>query len=167
MAIVAKFKAIKPKKLNEKAIRQAIRAALEQTAKDVASDFQKTTSTWKNKPKFVGTISTRSGGAEFLVGTDDEIYRYVNEGTKPHVIRPVRAKVLAFAGTYQAKTTPRVIGSGGGGPSGDIMFRRVVNHPGTKAREFDKVIAEKWEKAFKARMVKAMKEAAKASGHGM
>lgn len=43
---------------------------------------------------------------------------YVHEGTRPHEIRPVRAKVLRF--------TPR----GAQAP----IFRPLVNHPGTRAR---------------------------------
>lgn len=45
---------------------------------------------------------------------------YVHEGTRPHVIKPRRARVLAWFA--------------GGGTSGPLRFATRVNHPGTKAR---------------------------------
>jgi hypothetical protein len=38
-----------------------------------------------------------------------------------------------------------VIGSGGGSKGGATVFTKRVQHPGTDAREFSEVIAEKWE----------------------
>jgi len=50
---------------------------------------------------------------------------FVNDGTRPHIIRPRRAKALRF----------RV--------GGRIVYARVVNHPGTKARPFlDRALEE-------------------------
>lgn len=45
--------------------------------------------------------------------------RYHHDGTRPHQIRPVRAKMLRFT----------VAG-------GQVVFARVVNHPGTKANPY-------------------------------
>lgn len=53
----------------------------------------------------------------------------VEFGSKPHVIRPKRAKVLAWGG-------PRTLGGrlrSGGRPT---HFARFVDHPGTKAQPF-------------------------------
>jgi hypothetical protein len=52
------------------------------------------------------------------VGSDLEYAAMVNDGTKPHVIRPKNAKVLRF------------------NVGGQVVFARVVNHPGTRARPF-------------------------------
>jgi len=50
---------------------------------------------------------------------------FVNDGTRPHIIRPRRAKALRF----------RV--------GGRIVYARVVNHPGTRARPFlDRALEE-------------------------
>ncbi|MDI9548188.1 MAG: hypothetical protein QM346_11390, partial [Chloroflexota bacterium] len=92
-------------------------------------------------------------------------YRYVAEGTKPHAIRPKRARMLAFPGTYRAKTTPGVIGSQAGGGSGETRYASAVAHPGTQAREFHKLIAKKRQSSFKREMEEAMREAARKSGH--
>ena len=49
---------------------------------------------------------------------------FVHEGTKPHIIRPVRKKVLAWRVRTQGK-----LGK-------DYVFAKVVNHPGTKPNPF-------------------------------
>lgn len=53
----------------------------------------------------------------------------VEFGTKPHIIKPRRAKSLAWGG-------PRTLAGGlrkGGRPT---MFARLVHHPGTKAKPY-------------------------------
>lgn len=50
---------------------------------------------------------------------------FVNDGTRPHVIRPRNAQALRF----------RV--------GGRVVFARVVHHPGTRARPFlDRALRE-------------------------
>lgn len=165
MAIVAKLKTIKPARMKDDDLRLELLNSLRSVANDVKKDFEATVKTWDHKPKFESAISLKGAGPQFLVGTDDEIYGYVDKGTKPHVIKPKRAKVLRFAGTYRAKTSPGVIGSSSGGSSGAEVFSRGVKHPGTKARNFEEAIGRKWEKAFKGRMEEAMKRAVRKSGH--
>lgn len=61
----------------------------------------------------------------WTVGSDVEYAPMVNDGTKPHIIRPKRAKALRF----------RV--------GGKVVFARVVHHPGTRARPFlDRALAD-------------------------
>ena len=133
-------------------------------------DFEKTVKAWSRKPKFEKIVSV-DPDVEVLVGTDNKVYGYVNDGTRPHLIFPKKAKALSFRwggkGSYRPKTKPRFIGSVPGGPTGPKVVRPYVQHPGTKAREFDKTIEKKWRSAFKRRMEKAMRSAAKASGHGI
>jgi phage gpG-like protein len=50
-----------------------------------------------------------------VVGTDVKYAPYVEFGTRPHIIRPKRAKVLAFKDKH-----------------GRMIFARQVNHPGSK-----------------------------------
>lgn len=61
------------------------------------------------------TLTLRS---VYTIGSDVEYAKYVNDGTRPHIIRPRRAKALRF----------RV--------GGRIVYASVVHHPGTKARPF-------------------------------
>jgi len=97
---------------------------------------------WKRKPKFVRKRAARRGNRiDGDVTTRDEIYGYVTGGTRRHVIRPRKARRLAFRGGYRAKTRRRVLGSHRGGAYGPLRFAKQVMHPGTEAREFQQEIA--------------------------
>jgi hypothetical protein len=161
------FKAIKASRLKEKAMVRELLNGMAMSEKDILADFQSTVATWKKKPKFEVVSDLNPSGPEILVGTDDEIYGYVDRGTKPHIIRPVKAKSLVFRGNYTAKTTPRIIGSKAGGSSGPLVFSQEVRHPGTKAREFSETIQKKQQPRFKRRMEKAMSRARTESGHAI
>lgn len=165
MSAVVKFKVLKPQRLKEKDMRLALLNGLRAAAKAVEKDYKATTATWKTPVEFETVISLRSSRAEFLVGTNSKIYEYVDQGTKPHVILPKKAKMLKFQTGYTAKTTPGVIGSVTGGATGSIVYSRGVMHPGTKARRFSELINKKHESKFKDEMHKAMRIAAEKSGH--
>lgn len=56
---------------------------------------------------------------------DVDYAAFVNDGTRPHVIRPKRAKVLRFT------------------VGGQVVYAKVVNHPGTKPNPFlDRALRE-------------------------
>lgn len=165
MSTVVKVKILKPQTLKQKEMRLELLNGLRAAAKAVEKDYKATTATWEHKVEFETVIALDKTKAEFLVGTDDPIYNYVDKGTKPHIIRPKKAKVLRFQSGYSSKTKPNVIGSTAGGASGDIVFASVVNHPGTEARNFSKVINAKHKKTFKNRMHEAMRRAREKSGN--
>lgn len=129
--------------------KRAIENALTGTAKAIKIDYDVTTKTWKNRSKF--TIETPKW-YERLITTDDEIYLFVSGGTRRHPIRPKNAPSLVFQwggpGSYQAKTTPRIVASRPGGSSGPIVYRQEVDHPGNAAREFEITISDKWQKRW-------------------
>ncbi|HEX6518279.1 MAG TPA: HK97 gp10 family phage protein [Nocardioidaceae bacterium] len=61
----------------------------------------------------------------WTVGSDVEYAPMVNDGTRPHVIRPRRAKALRFK------------------VGGRTVYAAVVRHPGTRARPFlDRALQE-------------------------
>jgi hypothetical protein len=140
---MVKMKVILPRSLvfNAPKLTRALENGLEGAAKDVQVDLQVTTQTWTTKPVF--TIKRRVAGR--AISTDDEIYGFVNDGTKPHVIAPRGKKVLTFGVGGSAKTAPRVIGSQSGSRGATIVRAKVVHHPGTEAREFDETIGKKWD----------------------
>lgn len=141
--MAASIKVFVPKSLvaDPQKLARAVANALDGAAKGALVDFKVTTQTWQHQPDFA--IDEPSADRR-IVGTDDDIYGYVSGGTKPHVI-VAHGKALAFpGGGFRPKTQPRVIGSGAGSRGGAIILRPKVNHPGTKAREFDEAIAEKW-----------------------
>lgn len=170
MPAAVQIKIIKPARFKDKAFKSAMRVAARAAGKEMEKDFKKTVATWKKKPKFEKIVAV-DPNVEVLVGTDNEIYGYVNDGTRPHPIFAKRAKALSFRwggkGSYRPKTKPRFIGSVPGGPTGPRVAFPYVQHPGTKARKFDETIQKKWTRAFKTRMEKAMSSAAKTSGHGI
>ena len=160
------LKLIKPKKLEIGAFRLELLNALRTTGKVIEEeDYGAITATWKHKPKIEVVISLTGPGPVLLIGTDDEIFGYVSEGTRPHKIKPKRpGGTLYFQRGYTAKTRANVIGSVPGGSVGPMQAAKAVKHPGTEARNFDKVIQKKREKWFKRKMEDAMKTAAKKSG---
>jgi len=135
------------------------RDTLIEIAEDALNDFEKTVATWDHKPEFVIEERARS----FAVVTDDDIYHFVDAGTRPHIIPA--DPFLAFRGSYQAKTTPRVIMSRSGGASGSYVYTtKDIHHPGTEAREFSKTIHDKWEKETVKRMRLAFKQGIESVG---
>lgn len=160
-------KKIAPKKLDVVGMVQALADAVIAMNQEVLADFEQTTATWEHPVRFAQNIEVSQNRIEATVTTEDEIYTYVDKGTRPHLILPVRAKALRFQSGYKAKSVPNVIGSQAGGPFGDDVFSKGVMHPGTEARNFDETIRKKWEPIFKTRMQAAMKTAAKVSGHSI
>ena len=163
MAVVFQFKEIKPKTLDIDGIVDALVKAAEQAADDIEKDFQYTVMTWNHQPKFEKLVSVDSDGIAVIVGTDDEIYGYVNDGTKDHYVAPVHAKALRFRPIYVAKTSPGSMVAKRGGSSGDYVYSRGHMVSGIKARKFDKRIEKEWNKKYKRRMEKAMRDAKNAS----
>ena len=170
MTGVLVFKAIRPGRFNDAVFATTIRAAAAKAAQDMHTDFKSTTATWSHYVEFE-TLFDMNPGPTVFIGTDDKIYGYVNDGTVPHPIFPKHAKALSFQwggkGSYRAKTTPGVIGSQPGGPTGPRVAKPYVQHPGTKARRFDVAMLKRWDPRFKRRMEDAMSEAARASGHSI
>lgn len=138
-----------------------VRDTLREIAEDAKGDFEETVATWEHKPQFEIDERPKS----FAVVTDDEIYGYVDKGTRPHKIPVGEAGFLAFRGNYQAKTTPRVIQSRPGGASGPYVYTtKDIDHPGTEAREFTKTIMTKWERQVAGRMREALRAGIEAVG---
>ena len=169
--MVVVMKSIKPQKLKIDKMRLELLNAMRKSGTVIQKDFEQTTATWKHKVKFETLVSLKQPGPTILVDTDDEIYRYVNEGTKAHDIwagyytGKSKHKVLVFPSGFTAKTTPGSLRSGPGGSSGKLVHTPYVRHKGSKARSFDAMIKKKREKWFKRQMQAAMNKAAKVSGN--
>lgn len=162
---IVKLKVLKPQTLKQKEMRLELLNGLRKVARAVKKDYEATTATWTKPIEFEMIIALGKTKAEFLVGTDNEIYGYIDEGTKPHIIRPKKAKMLRFMAGSQPKTTPGILKSGSGAAGSTEVFSRGVMHPGTNARRFSEVINKKHKKAFKDEMHKSMARAREKSGH--
>lgn len=125
---------------------KSIDVGMRSVAEAIAADFDATTNTWRNQPTF--TV-TRNGYATFRIATTDRIWGMLNAGTRPHIIRPRRAKMLAFRwggkGSYKGKTKVRWLGSKSAQYPQTWVYRRIVRHPGTEARDWIGAVADKYD----------------------
>ena len=167
--VTVTWKPILPKALKVDAVRLELLNALRKSGRHIRKDFNQTTKSWKKKPKFEMAVSLKlPPGPQVSVTTDNEIFGYVDQGTKPHPIKPKKpGGVLVFQPLYTAKTAPGIIGSGQGGSSGDSVFAKGVMHPGTEARRFSKTIAKAHSKKFARLMQEAINRGIRKSGHSM
>lgn len=139
-----KLKPIKPKGLAEsfRKMPDAVNRGMDDAAEQVKKDLEQTTQGWQHQVVF--TIEEH--GAERTVTTDDEIWGYVDRGTDPHVI-VAHGKALAFTVGGTPKTRPGILVSGPGSKGSAVVVRPMVHHPGTKPRNFSKLMAERWRRA--------------------
>ena len=143
--------------LKSKQLMKACANALNACAKGAKADFGTTTQTWNTKPEFKIDESQQD---RRVVGTGDDIYGFVDEGTRPHLILPRRAKRLAIIGiNSRPKTRPGFIGSVQGGRDNTNVYTKHVNHPGTAARKFSVAIRDKWSKQMLVVFEKAIQSA--------
>lgn len=138
-------------------IQQAIYAALDKEKQALEKDFDLTVKTWKRKPVFV----IRQTATATTISTDSEIYGYVNEGTRPHVIRPRKAKSLRFyASGFVSKTVPGVaVARKGRAASQNLTYSQGVAHPGFPGRHFTTLIKAKSDKRLASELRRAIRKA--------
>ncbi len=163
MPAVIQTKVIKPGRLKVDKIRLEMLNENRKQGRYIKKQYEKTVETWEHKPKFEVLIGLSSTEATVLVGTDDEIYGYVDEGTRPHPIVPKASNPhqrLFFQEGYVAKTQPGVLGSQAGGKFGTLVVAKAVQHPGTKARGFTQMIQDKTRKRYQRDMLKAVQRGA-------
>lgn len=168
-------KAIIPEKFDEKAMMAVLEAEFEKYAPYLLSEFKKTTAHWKGeKPVFKAVMTPHKGRnirLEIRVlgpqkGRDK--WRWLNEGTKPHTIRPKgKGYPLRFQAGYQAGSKPGQTFTTSGRKSGEMVAAMEVHHPGTAAREWSELIEKMHQRPFERWMQAAMGHAAEASGHAI
>lgn len=124
----------------------------------VRREYQRTVQSWEKKPKFYVRSARGPGVIEIVAGTDSELYRGVDLGNPPHVIRARKARVLRFRTGYVAKTTPGVIGSESGGYTDGFVSAQQVQHPGNEPRRFSLIIAESARKRMQRELQDAITE---------
>lgn len=137
-----------------------------QIGKDLRKEHQDVVSDWEHKPDFAATTQFAQGsiGVDIKVkGQHKKIWRYVDEGTRPHLILPrVPGGRLKFRTGYSPRTLPIAQAHmGTGTASGAFVSAEQVNHPGTEAREFGKTIAEDYKPEFRRRIENAFRRAAR------
>jgi hypothetical protein len=142
------------RKLDYSTFQFEIRGEAQKIADEVMKDFQKTVRTWNEKPRFFKRIEVTRRGVNIVVGTDNQIYKYVNNGT--------RVRYAVMSRNFRAKTRPGVIGSSAG-RGGLVIINRNRPRPGIEARRFDQKIYEKWKPAYKRRIGNAVRRGQRAA----
>ena len=96
-----------PAKFNEAAFWEEIAGEAQKLAKEIKKDFEGTTKTWKTKVVFEELYEIGPNDVTIFVGTDNEIYGFVDKGKRPHRIEPKGNYPLAFRSGYTGpKTKP-------------------------------------------------------------
>lgn len=147
----AQFRSIAPSLLDPNIFAKAFENAAREMEKDVKGAFIDATSGWKKPPQWRGYVRLTPEDIYISVGTANEIFKFVDEGTKAHIIRPVKAKMLHWVDAA----------------SGGDIFAREVHHPGTKAQHISADIREIWLGLMPDYFDKHLMEAIKNSGHAM
>lgn len=162
------FRQIKAKPINWQPFYDEIAKTLDDTVTpELIAWFDKVTKSWKHKPDFRAKkriTKTEASVYVYPVGENANIWRYVSQGTKgPYPIpKPgnKRAKTLRFQwagrGSYKARTTPQGGYKGPGKSTGSEMMFKHVNHPGIKARNFERHIARWYRPQFRRAMRNAV-----------
>jgi len=143
--MVAEIRAIIPKRkglglANHKA---AIELGMDRFMGILEDDLNKVVGTWKKKPTF--RIVRKRERGHFVIGifTDDQRWKWIGEGTSPYIIRPKKAKALAFRSGYTPATAPNRFIARQAGRSGAFVLTKEVHHPGIKPRKFNEKLVKR------------------------
>lgn len=154
---IVNLKSLTRKKLEE-TLDKKVKPAL-------VKSHEKIVANWEHKVGFEAKKVIKPDSITVYVyptGPNKHIWVFVDQGTKPHVIKPKKASRLAFQTGYTAKTLakPARTVSGGGKASGGVVFAKQVNHPGSEGREFSRQIAEDIAPEFKKEVENAFRQLA-------
>ena len=124
------------------------------SAPEVYSLFKGTYAGWNNKPTFSRKIIRQRGYMSLSVwatGTNASQYELVNQGAGRHDIPKTGTTYMRFPDGrgYQSATRPRILKSGPRSNSGAMVVKYKVDHPGFKAREFDRTIRDQYAPIFR------------------
>ena len=133
--------------INSSVMRLKIENALRRkTGPDIKQNLAKTVVGWKHKPNWSMKFTNRNDYLSVSVwasGPNRNQYGLVNAGSPRHPIPAKSGGMLHFQPGYRAGTKPGRLMSQSPQRSGAfISSRGIPDHPGFKAREFDKAVAE-------------------------
>lgn len=124
------------------------------------------TKRWKHTVVFYDRSASGAQSSGVDVGTENKIYGYVDRGTRPHIIRPKKAKSLAFNSVFRAKTKPDSLNSAVGSSKPPKVYAQEVRHPGTRARGFTKLVLRRSRLRFAKNVDKAVRLAVARGNRG-
>lgn len=159
MARKASFRTIlaRQKKFVEIEVDQELRA----TGQELKTDHDKVVRDWRHKPTFRAQVDSRAAIRTVKIipqGANQRIWYYVDLGTKAHPIRAKNKPFLKFQTGYSARTAPVAqFNKGTGQKFGAWRQKKVVNHPGVKARQFSKTFLKELSPPFEDRIQAAVR----------
>lgn len=121
-------------------IDRSVKQQLLREQKKNARELQRVTSTWRN-PLQLEIEDTDEGAT---ISTDDQRYQWVDEGTKPHEIRPKNGRVLRFlpGNRVRAEIARRQMNAAR--RDANAVFVKQVSHPGIRPRSItERVMAKR------------------------
>ncbi len=135
------------RQLNTTIPRVALVNAARETEQRIVRLLLQPTAGWSHRPNITAKVTFHGGrDVELEVTVDDQIYMWVSEGTRPHIIRPKGPGYpLRFQSGYKAKTQVGSLTPSGGGKFGPEVRAFEVHHPGTRPRKFVTVAVDRVE----------------------
>ena len=130
---------------------------LDEVTDETLALYEKTVRTWQTRVRFI-VRKTKLGRSVYTLS---RTYRYVDLGTRPHIIRARRAPALKFKAGGKPKTKPGTLASYQGKPGKDWRSAQSVRHPGTEPRGFTDEIAKRMQKRAATIMRKRVRDAIK------
>ena len=105
-----------------------------------ARDVKKATAAWKTPLE----LELDDDNGSVTISTDDDRYKWVDEGTKPHEIRPVRAKVLRFTSGSGVRSEIARRKAKGARRDVGVTYATSVSNPGIRPRSItERVMANR------------------------
>lgn len=154
----ARFKAILPKKFNKNALTGVVNTVAKQFSVDAKKELLQPTSTWDHSVFFKQKIVTTRSKVTVSVFTEDNIYRFLDEGT--------RVRYATMTPNFSPKTRVRSLKASVG--SGGLLYvSRLKPHRGIKARQFVILVKESQEKKLVPLFNNALRIGVIKSGHAI
>ena len=118
------------KKLEDVISREKLSKFLEESAKFVFAEVKERAPVRTGKLR-ESIALVKVSDLHYIVGSPLEYAVFVERGTRPHIIRPKRARALRFE------------------VGGETVFAKKVEHPGTKPRPFFERALQKYREQWK------------------
>lgn len=153
------IKAVLPKRkfLTPRDFKRMVRQAADATRPAVEADLQQISASWSRPIRWSVRIAYVGRDVELRFSTRDARYAWLNYGTGAqgnksaagYIITPINARFLRFQAGYAPLTQPGQLQSTGvGGPFGETVFTKRVEHHGIEARRWSDIIMKRHRNRF-------------------
>lgn len=133
--------------LSSELLLEGLKGSVQETLDDMQTDYDRFTSEWTEPPVFWQSIRFTGGEIVGTVGTDDQVFNWVNNGTQGGYLIPESPPAdtkdgnLHYQEDFEPQTVPHSMDfNPGGGKSGDWISPYQVEHPGIEGRHWDELI---------------------------